>query len=452
MFDAAVDFGTQALDLSSQHLANDPDYRRQHSKVLHNLSFHLNASKDHLRALGYAQETVQFTRALLVDGKADAYPSNVALLITSLVLLRDTFIDLNDTDSRLSISKELFTLLKQCHVTDFSQIDDVIPQWVEYFKGGLVFDLGRDLWMTENMDEASQATAVDALRFCSEYLPTVAGQEVASLMVLNDLGTVLRRRGEAGDWIIPTMATHARKWFESGAISVPHFAQTLITLAADQYQRSSFGEALDTLEGALRLLAGYVDPVLGARRAGTNAETNESTPVEHGIAFYLYALEMKQALLVLNAKDQAVSPQGALEAALEILTTIESTLALFPAPKFYRARLWSGFYWRPKVLVELGDHDGALKYFRRSSADNFGVQSAGPFDVYGVIALIRGLRLGVLLGLQHLRGQMDDGEIQDGIEALKDISSQEDVANTEYLGTLLRGDHDFWPHDRSMLS
>ena len=51
---------------------------------------------------------------------------------------------------------------------------------------------------------------------------------------------------------------------------------------------------------------------------------------------------------------------------------------------------------------------------------------------------------------------MSDQEAQEGITALEGLRHAEDeflrVGNCEYWRTLLRGDHDFWPHDRSMLS
>ena len=409
-----------------QYLANDPGYRQQHSKVLSNLSLQLKATKEHERALRYAQEAVELNRASLLNGTADTYPSDVYALIDSLVNLRDIFVDLDEPDSLLPISKELFTLLRQCHAINFSQVHEATPDYPDYDKGELIFDLGRDLWTTECMDETSQATAVDALRFCSEYLPTVPGQEANSLMTLNDLGIILRRRGEPESWIIPTMATHARNWFQSGSISVPDFTQALLNLAADQYQRGSFEEALDTLEEALHLLTSYVEPALEAQRIGVNTDMNGSSPIEAAIAFYLYALEMKQALLVLKAKGQGASPQSALKAALEILDKIESTLALFPAPKFYRARIWSGFYWRPKVLMELGDDIGALKCIHESSSNDYEVGSIDSVDRYSAIAVLRCVRSGLELSLQHLREQTDDQEVQDGITALEDIVSTED--------------------------
>ena len=456
--DAAVDFSTEAFELSSQYLANDPQYRHQYSEVLCNLSIQLNASKEHQQALRYAQEAVELARAWLLKGNADAYPSNIYALITSLLSLRDCFLGLDDLDARLSTSKELFTLLKQCHATDFSQVNEATPHSVGYFKGELVFDIGRELWMTENMEVAVQATALDALRYCSEYLPTVAGQEVASLMVLNDLGCALRRRGEAESWVIPTMVTHARKWFESRTINVPDFSQTLLNLAADQYQHGSFEGALDTLEEALRLLASYVEPALKAQRTGTSTETNKN--MEQGIAYYLYALEMKQALLVLSVQDQGDSPQRALGTALEILDKIESTIALFPAPKFYRARLWSGLYWRPKVLVELGDAAGARKALDENTSCDFEVDTnSDPINSADVlIATFRCVRLHMQFSLQHLREQMGNEEVQESITALEGAGREEDeflrvsTGNREYFATLLRGEHDFWPHDRSMLS
>jgi tetratricopeptide (TPR) repeat protein len=446
--------------LSSQYLASDPEYQLQHSKILSNLSLQLGASKRHQLALPYAQEAVELNRALLLNGNTDTYPSNIYTLITHLLCLRDIFIELDDLDSRLSVSQELFTLLKHHHATDFSRVNGASPKYLDYLKGELVFDIGRDLWSNKTTDKTSQAIAVDALRFCSEYLPPVAGQEVSSLMVLNDIGFTLRRHGKAEGWVIPTMVTHARKWFESGAISVSDFTQTLVSLAADQYQRGCFEEALDTLEEALRLLLGHIGPALEAPRTGVRTgvdiEPSGSSPTEHAIAFYLYALEMKQALLVLKAKGQGVSPQGALEAALGILDKIKSTLTLFPAPKFYRARIWSEFYWRPKVLLELGENDEALN--RDSSADSW-VGSIDSVDVYSAAAVMRGTRLGIQLFLQHLRPK-DDQEAQQVISdfevALEELANTEsvflEVEPYEYWGTLFKGDHDFWPHDRSMIS
>ena len=448
--DAAVDFGTQAFTLSSQYLANDVEYRNQHSEVLCNLCVQLNAGKKHQLALRHAQAAVELARAWLLDGNADAYPSNVYALITALLSLRDAFAGLDDPPARLSVAKDLFAALKQGHATDFGQAHGAAPRFAHYFHGELVFDIGRELWTAEDTGAAAQAAGLDALRFCAGCLPTVRGQEAASLLALNDLGGAVRRRGEPEGWIIPTMVAYARKWFGSGAIGVPDFSQTLLNLAADQYQRGSFEEALDTLEEALLLLAGYVEPVLEARRTDPNTET----PFEHAIAYYLHALEMKQALLVLSAKGQGDSPQRALETALEILDKIESTLALFPPSKFYRSRICSGLYWRIKVLVELGDAVGAHKALVENSANDFEADLISSLDMY--IAIYRCVRLSVQLSLQHLREHMSDQEVQDGITALEGAGREVDeflgMENRDYWGTLLRGEHDFWPHDRSMLS
>ena len=454
--DAAVDIGTEAFKLSSQYLANDPQYQHQHSEVLGDLAVRLSASKKHQEALGYAQQAVDLARARLLNGNADAYPYNLYSLIMSLLSLRDCFIGLGDLDASFSVSKEVFDLLKKCCVTDFSQFDAARARAIAYFKSELVFDIGQALWMTKYTNEVVQATALDALRYCSEYLPTVAGQEANSLIALNNLGCVLQRRGEAESWVIPTMVSHARKWFESGTIDVPDFSQTLLNLAADQYQHGSFEEALDTLEEALRLLASYVEPALEAQRTDPSANTNESDP--SAIAYYLYALEMKQALLVLSAKHRGDSPQRALETALEILDKIESIIALFPAPKFYRSRLWSGKYWRTKVLAELGDAVGARKAVNENTSCDFKLgANANPINSIDMfIAVVRCTRLRMQFSLQHLREQMSDKEVQGCIEALEIAGRDEDkflrMGNHEYYATLLRGEHDFWPHDRSMLS
>ena len=162
-----------------------------------------------------------------------------------------------------------------------------------------------------------------------------------------------------------------------------------------------FEEALGTLEEVLRLLSSYVEPALEAQRTGPNTEANESNPFEHAIAYYLYALEMKQALLVLSAKGQGDSPRRALETALEILDKIKSTLALFPAPRFYRSRIWSGLYWRPKVLVGLGDAAGAHEALDAGHSSDYEVDSFNSADM--LIATFRCACLGMQFNLQHLR-------------------------------------------------
>ena len=54
-----------------------------------------------------------------------------------------------------------------------------------------------------------------------------------------------------------------------------------------------------------------------------------------------------------------------------------------------------GFYWRPKVLVELGDDIGALECIHGSSSNDYEVGSIDSVDRYRAIAVLRCVRLGI---------------------------------------------------------